>query len=119
MSVVDWHNAPYDVYIGRFVPDGPPGIGPDACPYGNPFVIDDPSDPAQRAEAIAQYERWLLAPEQKDLIARAKRELKGNVVLACWCKPRACHGDVLKAVADETEEETEKRRERVLGNGKV
>jgi hypothetical protein len=27
MSVVDWHKYPFDVYIGRYVSNGPPGIG--------------------------------------------------------------------------------------------
>ncbi|RFU32359.1 hypothetical protein B7463_g4001, partial [Scytalidium lignicola] len=114
MSVVDWHDSPFDVYIGRFVPDGPPGIGPESCPFGNPFVLNDPSDPKERAEVIANYERWLLAPEQAELVEKAKRELKGKV-LGCWCKPRDCHGDILRAVTEETAEETEKRRAEVLG----
>jgi hypothetical protein len=29
-----------------------------------------------------------------DLVARAREEFRGKV-LGCWCKPEACHGDVL------------------------
>jgi hypothetical protein len=52
-----------------------------------------------------------MEPKQAALVEKAKRELRGKV-LGCWCKPLDCHGDVLKAVADETAEETEMRRGR-------
>jgi len=84
--VVHCKREAYDVYIGR----------PSA--WGNPFThIADRRTLAQfvvasRCEAIARYEAWLLA--QPELVERAKRELKGKV-LGCWCKPLACHGDVL------------------------
>jgi hypothetical protein len=50
-----------------------------------------------------------LEPKQKALVEKAKIALRGKI-LGCWCKPLDCHGDILKAVADETNEETEKRR---------
>lgn len=75
-------------------------------------MLNDVSDLEERAHVIASYERWLMEPEQAPLVEKAKRELKGKV-LACWCKPHDCHGDVLRAVADETAEETERRRVKV------
>jgi len=54
-----------------------------------------------------------MEPEQAALVDRAKRELKGKI-LGCWCKPLDCHGDILRAVADESDEETELRRTEVL-----
>jgi len=36
---------------------------------------------------------------QPELIERAKRELRGRTI-ACWCKPEACHGDILAELAD-------------------
>ena len=113
MSVVNWKNDRFDVYIGRHVPDGPPGIFPEQCVYGNPFILHDVDDKAERARVIANYEEWLLAPNQRDLVAKAKKELPGKI-LACWCKPKDCHGDVLLRTATESEEQTEKRR-RALG----
>src|SRR6185312_8586068 len=44
-----------------------------------------------REEAIAKYREWILT--QPDLLKRL-RELEGKV-LGCYCKPKACHGDVL------------------------
>jgi hypothetical protein len=35
------------------------------------------------------------------LMTQLATELKGKV-LGCWCKPDACHGDVLAELADET-----------------
>lgn len=62
--------------------------------WGNPFTIGRDGD---RAEVIRKYEVWLLS--QPDLVALARRDLRGKV-LGCWCAPRACHGDVLLRVAN-------------------
>lgn len=43
------------------------------------------------------FQVWFLA--QPGLVAKAKRELRGKV-LACWCKPAACHGDVIARIID-------------------
>ena len=88
--VVHCKKEPYDVYIGR------------PSPWGNPFS-DKPKSIAEvktetREEAIACYEEYLR--QNPELIERAKRELKGKV-LGCWCKPKACHGDILAKIANE------------------
>jgi hypothetical protein len=73
---VHFKKAPYDVFIGR------------PSKWGNPFEI---GKDGTRIEVIQKYEEYLLSnPELlKDL-----EELRGKV-LGCWCKPSACHGDVL------------------------
>lgn len=84
------NNEPYDVYIGR------------GSKYGNPFthlqhlggnliIVDS------REEAISRYKEWIL--EQPELISLAKIELK-NKILACYCKPLPCHGDILLEIAN-------------------
>jgi hypothetical protein len=70
----------YDVYIGR------------PSKWGNPFVI---GRDGSRQDVIDKY-RNSITPEMRDAI---KRELKGKV-LACWCSPQACHGDVLAEIAN-------------------
>lgn len=65
------------VYIGR------PSI------YGNPHHV---TDTVTREEVIAQYEQDLLADPKR--LATYRRRLRGKN-LVCWCKPLACHGDVL------------------------
>lgn len=71
--VVHCKKDKYDVYIGR------PGK------WGNPFVI---GKDGTREDVVSKYKEWV--QEQ----ALDFKELKGKV-LGCWCKPHACHGDVL------------------------
>jgi RNA recognition motif-containing protein len=80
--VVHCKKANYDVYVGR------PSV------WGNPFVIGRDGDKADR---IRKYRAWIMG--QPELVARAKQELRGRVI-ACWCKPEACHGDILAEIAD-------------------
>src|SRR5258707_5579815 len=61
--------------------------------WGNPFHI---GRDGTRAEVIAKYEAWIQT--QPNLLA-ALPELRGKR-LGCWCKPKACHGDVLARLAD-------------------
>lgn len=74
--VVKKGTAAYDIFVGR------------PSKWGNPFVIGVHGD---REEVIDRYEEWIRT--QPDLIA-ALPELKGKV-LACFCAPRRCHGDIL------------------------
>ena len=82
-QVVHCQQAYYDVYIGR------PSL------WGNPYVI---GRDGSRDEVIAKYVVWL--ESKPELIEQAKAELKGKI-LGCWCKPQACHGDVLAKIAEE------------------
>ncbi len=72
--------TPDDVYIGR------------PSKWGNPFVIGKDGN---RADVISKYRNWLLS--QPHLMSDVK-SLKGKT-LVCWCKPAACHGDVLAEFA--------------------
>lgn len=69
------------VYIGR------------PSKWGNPFVI---RRDGSRAEVIVKYRAWIVA--QPELMA-ALDELRGRD-LVCWCAPLACHGDVLRELAN-------------------
>lgn len=40
------------------------------------------------------------ASADPEFVKRVRRELKDQI-LGCWCKPLACHGDVLARIADE------------------
>jgi hypothetical protein len=62
--------------------------------WGNPFHV---RAGITREEAIKSYRKWLLS--RSDLIAAARRELRGKV-LGCCCKPLACHGDVIAEIVD-------------------
>lgn len=74
--VVNLYKAPYDVYIGRKGQQGK---------WGNPFNGPD------RLKNITDYKNWIL--QQPELLTDLE-ELRGKR-LGCFCKPKACHGDVL------------------------
>jgi len=73
------------VYIGR------------PTKWGNPFRLPFGARDWQRDEVITLYRDWLLG--QPRLMEEARDQLRGKT-LVCYCKPKACHGDVLAAVAD-------------------
>ena len=70
------------IYIGR------------PSKWGNPFLVDVDGT---RKEVIQKYKDWILS--KPDLVAAAKRELRGRDLL-CHCSPKACHGDVLLEIAN-------------------
>tara|TARA_R110002020_G_scaffold263423_4_gene478114 strand:+ start:487 stop:753 length:267 start_codon:yes stop_codon:yes gene_type:complete len=82
-TVVNLRTAPFDVYIGRA------GKGQDGK-WGNPFST------GTREENIKNFEEYLV--NNKELM-QDLHELRGKR-LGCFCKPRACHGDVLKKYID-------------------
>jgi hypothetical protein len=88
--VVNLRNTAYDVDITR------------ATKWGNPYTHEKDKRTlakhvvATRAEAIAKYEEWV---KQQPHLMAALPSLKGKV-LGCWCKPLACHGDVLARLAN-------------------
>jgi hypothetical protein len=84
-TVVHCKKASYDIYIGR------------PSKWGNPFTI---GKDGTREEVINKYRKYLYG--NRELLGSIL-ELKGKV-LGCWCKPLACHGDVLAELADITEE---------------
>lgn len=75
-------------------------------PLGNPFKITLKDT---RTKVIAQYREWLLKkletsnPTSKAFMALVHHYRKeGELVLICWCKPSACHADVIKEFIEET-----------------
>lgn len=92
-KVVHCKKESYDVYIGR------------PSKWGNPFthkqdgktlakyVLED------RDAAVNAYREWITNGDGKHLLDDL-HELKGGKILGCWCKPQACHGDVLLELLD-------------------
>jgi hypothetical protein len=75
-KIVNKRKDKYDVYIGR------------PSKWGNPFKV---GRDGTREEVIEKYREWIKT--QPELLAQLG-ELRGKI-LGCWCKPKACHGDVL------------------------
>jgi hypothetical protein len=76
IRVVHCRRDLYDVYIGR------------PSKWGNPFVI---GRDGTRSEVIDKYRDYI---KSKPELMASLPELNGKT-LGCWCKPQACHGDVL------------------------
>lgn len=103
--VVNKHKCkpkPNDVYIGR------------GSALGNPFTHRELENTkaqyhcASRDEAISNYEQYLLEKVQQrdtricEQLNRIYSEaIKGDVNLVCFCKPKSCHGEVIKRLVEE------------------
>ena len=83
----------YDVYIGnriRFHPEKYP-----QSKWGNPYARY--LKKYGRDRVIEMYREYIM--NKPELLKLIPIELK-NKTLGCWCKPDACHGDVLVELAD-------------------
>jgi len=84
-KTVNIYNSDYDVYIGRA------GRGNDGY-FGNPFRL---TSSRQRGATIQRYREYFYNRLETDPdFKRRVHELKGKT-LGCFCKPSACHGDVI------------------------
>jgi len=89
-TVVNIYQGEYDVYIGRA------GKGQDGY-FGNPIKL---APGEARGSTLEKYREYFFGrltgdPEFKYRI----HQLKGKK-LGCFCKPHACHGDVIKEYLD-------------------
>lgn len=80
-KVVHCKKDDYDVLIDR------------TTKWGNPYKVGVDGN---RNEVIEKYRNYLL--NNKELLNDIE-ELRGKT-LGCWCKPNACHGDVIKEILD-------------------
>lgn len=85
--VVNKYKESYDVYIGR------------GSIWGNPFAINE-SVGDTRDVVIEKFRKHLFSQlvEGKIKIEQL-RELDGKT-LGCFCKPKACHGDIIVAAVE-------------------
>lgn len=82
IKVVHCKKEPYDIYIGR------------GSKWGNPFKI---GRDGTREEVISKYYYYIL--KQYDLMDQLDELYDKR--LGCFCAPLACHGDILKSLAEE------------------
>lgn len=80
-TVVNIKKEKCDIYIGR------------GSKWGNPFYIGKDGN---RKKVIEKYKYYIL---NKPKLLNNLNELK-NKKLGCYCKPLACHGDILKELID-------------------
>ena len=78
-TVVHCKRQPFTTYIGR------------PSKWGNPFKIINNT----RGTAIQPYRDWLFKRMEKEPdLCKDLLALEGEI-LGCWCKPHACHGDII------------------------
>lgn len=81
-KVVNKYKDKFDVYIGR------------GSKWGNPFPMKNKSD-EERSRVIEEYRKHLWNQiSSGEITIYELLELDGKV-LGCFCKPKACHGDVI------------------------
>lgn len=94
-TVVNKYKENYDVYIGR------------GSEWGNPFThIKDKSTKAEyivssREESIECFRGYLLKKIIDDPSCIERLKLLKGKRLGCFCKPKSCHGDIIKEVVDQ------------------
>ena len=80
-EVVNKKTSSFDVYIGR------------GSKWGNPFVL---GKHGSREEVIEKYKSRLWELIQKGYVTKEELRALNGKRLGCFCKPLACHGDVIK-----------------------
>lgn len=102
-KVVNLYKEQYDVYIGRA------GKGRDGY-FGNPFPLLKGDE---RGSTLEKYKQWFYNRLKIDREFELKiSELKGKT-LGCFCKPNACHGDIIKEYLDSHTDFVERHLEQV------
>ena len=74
-------------------------------PVGNPFPVNKAH--SNRDEVCDKYEEWFKAqmtnkksPVYKEIVRIYLIAKEQDVNLQCWCAPKRCHGDTIKAFLD-------------------
>jgi hypothetical protein len=94
MKAVNLRKEKYTHYIGR------------GSILGNPFKI---GKDGSREEVIKKYEEHIYdimydLDGELTVIGRAIYRLPSNAILGCYCKPKACHGDIIVKIWKELHE---------------
>ena len=94
-NLKEWMRHSNHIYIGRariVLIDGE-RFPPKPSLWANPFKLD--SSTMTREQVLEKYEMYLLELLEKRPELRDELKTLQGKILGCWCKPEACHGDVL------------------------
>ena len=83
-KVVNKYRDKYDIYIGR------PSI------FGNPFSVKEYG----REGCIQKFREYFYKRIKEDVKFKEAVLKFKDKTLGCFCKPLACHGDVIKEYLD-------------------
>jgi len=84
-KVVNIRNADYTIYIGRA---GHGQLGT----FGNPFKV---GVHGKQGECVELFRKWFHSPAGQEMRSKVDAIITKNDTLGCFCKPNACHGDVI------------------------
>ncbi len=112
VSVVNAKADMMELHRGEYIGRGNRRGRLTRSPLANPFKIGRDGD---REQVIAKYRDWLhcrIQAGDREVLNELARltsivERTGKLVLACWCAPLPCHGDVIKATIEEVLREEE------------
>lgn len=99
-NLQEWINDPNNIYVGRagIVFIEKVRFPKTSSIFANPYKVG--SD-GTREEVIQKYETYIRGRLQSEpALVEQLRSMKGKT-LGCWCKPEACHGDVLLRLMNE------------------
>ncbi len=98
-NLKEWMEGANNEYIGRggVVFIGGKEFSYHGSKWGNPFKI---SKDCSRDQCIRQFEAYIRDKIEAEHLQEELLSLKGKA-LGCWCKPEACHGDVLQRLIEE------------------
>ena len=88
-SLEEWLLDPNHVYIGRHLVYVK---GTFNSKWRNPYPVKR----LGREECLKAYRQMITSSPK--MLAELE-ELRGKI-LGCWCKPEACHGDIIKELLD-------------------
>jgi hypothetical protein len=99
-NLEEWMNDTNNVYIGRagVVFIGGKRYPPKQSIFANPYKV---GRDGTREEVIKKYDTYIRDRIEKDQDVKSRLlKLRGKN-LGCWCKPEACHGDILLKLIEE------------------
>ncbi len=101
--VVNVKHDKFDEYIGRAVRARKGGFyGYSQSLWANPFKI---GPDGTRQKCLDRYEDWIrITLSVRDPNFKKSLLALDGKVLGCWCKPKACHGDILVKLIEELKE---------------
>lgn len=92
IKVVHCQKQTYDILIDR------------TTMWGNPFHIGKDGN---RSDVMNKFFLWITGRDYKNFKQKERQLILDNMdelrnkVLACWCKPMACHGDIYKEILED------------------
>lgn len=89
-TVVNKYKSEVDIYIGR------------GSRWGNPFTTNTKAEfiVATTEDSVALYKEYLIDLIRKGIITIDDLLALDGKRLGCFCKPKICHGDIIKEFVD-------------------